>query len=105
MDDQLGSTRFRALFESALQAYEKQTGITLAEHPLAVRLHSCRSVGSITALLKDQIPAFNDSEGILRLVISLKNTISILSTLSTSAAFDWAIDLVRPKLRLHFPHL
>jgi len=26
---------------------------------------------------------------------SLKNTISILSTLSTSAAFDWAIGLVR----------
>lgn len=101
MDDQFGFTRSRALFESALQAYEKKTGITLAEHPLAVRLHSCRSVGSITALLQDQVPASNGSEG-GRLMASLKNTTSILSTLSTAAAFDWAIGLVRQKPPMAF---
>jgi hypothetical protein len=105
MDDHLGSTRFRALFESALQAYEKQTGITLARHPLAVRLHSCHSLESITALLKDQIPASNDSEGVLRLETSLKNAISILSTLSTSGAFEWAIGLVRQKPLMAFFHV
>jgi hypothetical protein len=102
MDDQLGLTPFRVIFKAALQTYEKQTGITLAEHPLAVRLHSCRSVGSITALLKDQIPTSNDSE-VLRIKTSLKNIISILSTLSTSGAFDWAIGLVRQKPLMAFP--
>jgi hypothetical protein len=97
MDDQLGSTRFRALFESALQTYEKQTGITLAKHSLAIQLHSCRSLETITAFLKDQIPVSSDSEGVLRFMTSLKNIISILSTLSTSGAFDWAIGLVRQK--------
>jgi len=39
------SARFQVLFESALQAYKKRTGITLAEHPLTVELESCHSRG------------------------------------------------------------
>jgi hypothetical protein len=39
MTDQSGSTRFRELFDSALRAYEKETGVTLAIHQLAVKLH------------------------------------------------------------------
>jgi hypothetical protein len=35
-------------FESALQAYQKKTGITLAQHPIAVNLQSCHSVEEIT---------------------------------------------------------
>ena len=33
-------SRVQELFESALQAYEKKTGITLAQHPLFMKLQS-----------------------------------------------------------------
>jgi hypothetical protein len=95
MGDQSGSTCFRVLFESALQAYEKQTGITLAEHSLTLQLQSCRSIGAITTLLQDQIPVSSDFGGSDRVITSIKSTISLLSTLSTTAAFDWAVGMVR----------
>ena len=47
MDEQPGPSRLRALFEAALQDYEKQTDIALATHPLAEQLESCVSVESI----------------------------------------------------------
>jgi hypothetical protein len=93
MGDQ--SARFRVLFESALQVYEKQTGIALAEHPLTLQVQSYRSVGSITTLLQDQMPASSAFGGNDRVMTSIKSTIYLLSTLSTTAAFDWAIDMVR----------
>ena len=52
MTDHSASHRFQALFESALQAYESKTGITLAQHPLAVDLQDCHSVDDITTLLQ-----------------------------------------------------
>ena len=103
MGDQLESTRFRALFESALQTYDEQTGITLAEHPLTVQLRNCRSVGAITSLLQDQIPPSSDLERNHKIMTSIKSTISILATLSTAPAFAWAIGLVRQKPLMSFP--
>ena len=35
---QLIPARFQALFESALQVYERKTGITLVQHPIAAEL-------------------------------------------------------------------
>jgi hypothetical protein len=53
MGDQLQCSRFRALFESALQDYQKQTGTLLADHPLAHQLQICESVESVTAVLQE----------------------------------------------------
>jgi hypothetical protein len=94
MGDQLGSTHFRALFESALQTYKNKTGIALSKHPLAVQLQNCRSLESITVLLQDQIGATSDFRENDRIMIPIKSTISILSTLSATAALDWATSLV-----------
>ena len=105
MGDQSRSTHFRALFESALQAYEKKTGITLAKHPLTVQLQSCPSVEAITTLLQDQIGASSDSVGNERIMESIQNTISILSTLSATTALDWAIDLVCQKALVSCSHI
>ena len=44
----------RLLFASTLQAYTESTGISLAEHPLALQLQNYHSVEAITALLQDQ---------------------------------------------------
>ena len=62
MSEQSGSARFQELFESALRAYEKKTGITLSRHPLAMKLQTCDSVEGITALLQDQAKGFKKSD-------------------------------------------
>ena len=63
MDNESRSTHFGVLFEAALQAYEKKTDITLPDHPLAVQLHNCRSIESITAVLLGEAQAFKEFRG------------------------------------------
>jgi len=94
MDDQSESTSFRALFESAFQAYEERTGITLAEHPLAIQLQSCHSVESMTAIVQDQASAFNEFQGKDRVTKSVKSTLSILIKLSVTASLGDSVGLV-----------
>jgi len=92
------STRFRAscqAFESALQAYEKKVGFTLAEHPLAVQLQSCDTVQSITIVLQAQAQAFGQFPGSDRLIKSIKSIVSILNRLSASPSLGDDIGLVR----------
>ena len=74
-----------------------KTGITLAEHPLAVQLlsQSCPSVESITTLVQDQVSAFGEFLGKDRLMQSTKSIVSIIHTLSATASLGDAIDLVR----------
>ena len=72
------------LFEAALQDYEKQTGIALAEHPLAKLLENCGSVESVTAVLHDQIHDFRNFRRKDRVMGLLKNTVSFLSELSAA---------------------
>ncbi len=88
MDDRLASTHFRPLFESALRTYAKKTGIILAEHPFSLQLRDCSSVESIIAFLEDQILPSSDFGGNDRIMKSIKGTISILFTLSATAALD-----------------
>ena len=95
MADHSPSTRFRSLFESALTEYEKKTGITLTEHPLAIRLQSCHSIESTTAILQGQTQAFSKFRGRDRAIKSIKNTLSILTTLSDTATLGDSIGLVR----------
>ena len=102
MGDYSESTCFRALLESAFQAYEKKTGITLAEHPLALQLQGCHSVESMTALVQDQALAFNEFRGKNRATKSVKTTLSILTKLSATATLGDAVGLVcRKGLMVH----
>ena len=78
-----------------MQSYEKKTGITLAEHPLALQVQSFHTVESITAVLEAQVLAFGDLQGSDRVMTSIKNTLSILARLSSAASLGDAIDLVR----------
>ena len=97
MNDQRGSTHFRTLFDSALQAYEKVTGIRLADHPLAVQLQSCYSIESIAALFQGEARAFSEFRGRDRVMKSIMGTASILFGLSTTLYPGDDIDLVRQK--------
>jgi hypothetical protein len=89
--------RLQTLFDSALQAYEKKTDSSLAQHPLAIELHRCDTVDAITGLFRDQAQAFSDLQGSDKIIQPLKATISILSELSSAASLVNAFGLVRQK--------
>jgi hypothetical protein len=97
MADRSASTRFRDLFDNALRAYEKETGVTLANHPLAVKLQGCNSVEGIAALLQDQANKFKKGEKITE---SMQTIVSILTPLSFAAfeSLPDTVGLVCPKV-------
>jgi hypothetical protein len=95
--DQSGSTRFRARFDSALQTYQQTTGMTLAEHPLAVQLQSCNSTKSIMTIFECETRASSDILRRDRIMEALESIVSTLFTLSTTAPFGDAIGLVCTK--------
>ena len=97
MADYSGSARFQALFESALQAYEKKTGITLAQHPLALSLQTCHSVDDVASLLQCRAHAFDDIRQRDRMMRAIKTIVFILTLtpLSHAASLAHAAGLVR----------
>ena len=101
MGDHSGPTCFRDRFKSTLQAYQKITGIILAEHLLAAQLQSCHSIDSIITLLRYETRAFSDlqPEANDRITKSIESVVSIFYTLSTTASLGDAISLVRWKAR------
>jgi len=100
MTDQHGSARFQVLLESAVQAYEKQAGTTLAGsgNPLAMKLQGCRSVDDIATLIQSQAQSFNDFRQSDRIFKSIKTTVSILSPISSVASVADNVGLVRRKV-------
>jgi len=97
MAHQSESTRFQAPFGPALEAYEKTAGVSLTQHPLAIKLQSCDSVDAITGLLQDQAQPFSHLQGSHRIMKSLKATVSILSKLSFATSRADALGSVRQK--------
>ena len=95
MADQSGSNRFRELFDTALRAYENETGVTLASHRLAIELQHCDTSEGITAFLQDQAKDFRKSEKITK---SVKTIVSILTPLSSAASLPDTVGLVRQKV-------
>jgi hypothetical protein len=93
MADQSGT----ALFEETLQAYERETGITLDQHPLTVQLQSCHSIGDVATLLEGRTQAFGDFRERDRMIKAIKTTVSILDLLSDAASLANAIGLVGQK--------
>ena len=95
MDHQPDRAHLQALFEPALRAYEIKTGVSLARHPLAIKLQNCDSIEAITGLLRDQARAFGDLQGSDKIMKSIKTTVSILSEFSSAALPTDAFGLVR----------
>jgi hypothetical protein len=96
MSDQSGPSRFQALFESALQDYEKQTGIPLAKHPFSERLQNSQSVESVTALLQEQARAFGEFRGSRKMMKLLESAVSALSKLSATVSLGQDFGMVCP---------
>jgi hypothetical protein len=78
-----------------LQEYEKQTDITLVNHPLAEQLEHFDSVESVTAILQEQLHAHSEFRGSDRIMMkSLNSAVSVLCALSASIN----LGLVRTKV-------
>jgi hypothetical protein len=95
MVDQPGSARFQPLFESALQAYERTTSFTLAQHPFAAQLERSHSVEDVTILLQARAQPFGGCRASHKLMKSIRATVSTLTHLSGTATLADAIGPVR----------
>jgi hypothetical protein len=71
----------------------------LVNHPLAEQLQNCDSVESVTAVLHGQTQAFSEFRGRDKVLKLLKNAVSVLHKLSSTADLGQAIGLVRPLMR------
>jgi hypothetical protein len=76
----------------AVEEYQAQTSILLANHPLASELEKCESVMSVTRVLQGQLKAFRGSHG--KVVKPLKRIVHILHALSSCAVLGKVIGLV-----------
>ena len=88
------SSRFQAIFQAALESYQKQTKKDLLAHPLATQLKVCDSTTAILAILQDQVQAFDKSRsGDGRLTKWLSPTVNVLCAFS--ATISGGVSLVR----------
>jgi len=91
MSDQ---SHLHVLFKAALEDYKQQTGIQLAEHPLAERLQDCNSVESVTAILREQAQDFKEFREKDKILKPLKKVLTVLLRLSSAANFAQDVGLV-----------
>ena len=97
MADQSRTSRFRAQFESALQSYQRETSVTLAEHSLAIQLQSCHPIESIITLLQNEARAFSDLPGSDKIMKSIEDTVAIVSAISVVLSLGEIISHVRQR--------
>ena len=107
MSNQSGPSHFQALFEAACRDYERQTGKTLANHPLAEKIQSCNSVESVTDVFREQTEALSNIRGKDKILRSLENVLSALHKLSSTSAVNLGqhLGVVRPWAPIGFQYL
>jgi hypothetical protein len=88
---------YQIIFDNALEAYKKKTKKDLRSHPLLAKLQTCESPNAVLAVLREQIPIFDQSHGTSsvnsRLTNWLNPTVNVLYTFS--GATGAGISLVR----------
>jgi hypothetical protein len=57
-------SNYQHIFSVALQSYKKRTGNDLTSNPLLPRLETCNSPDAVIALLREQIPGFDQSRSV-----------------------------------------
>jgi hypothetical protein len=56
------NSNFASIFNAALKSYKRKTKKDLTSHPLLPSLQSCDSPEAILIVLREKIPAFNQSQ-------------------------------------------
>ena len=76
-------TSFEAIFNAALEEYERKTKKNIASHPLAAQLKSCDSPSAILAVLRSQVQESDKSQSAdERLTKWLDPTVNVLCAFS-----------------------
>ena len=89
------SSRFQALFQTALNSYQKQTKADLLAHPLVSQLQSCDSTTAIVAILQEQLRDLDNSRrGDERLTKWLNPTVNVLSAFSATVSGSVSLVLI-----------
>jgi len=79
------NSNFASIFDAALKSYKHKTKKDLTSHPLLPRLQSCDSPAAILTVLREQIPAFNQSQnGDDRLTKWVSPTVNVLCAFSAT---------------------
>jgi hypothetical protein len=78
-------SNFVPIFNAALEKYKRKTKSDLVSHPLLPSLQSCDSPEAILTVLRQQIPAFNQSRnGDDRLTQWVTPTVNVLYSFSAT---------------------
>jgi hypothetical protein len=88
---------YLSIFDGALQEYKRKTGKDICSNPLFDKLQSCSSPDDIIAMLRQQIPAFDQSASWSsddRLTRWLDPTVQVISAFS--ATIGAGVALVSP---------
>ncbi len=77
------SSNYQSIFDNALEAYKKKTKRDLRSHPLLTKLETCNSPDAVLTLLREQIPALDQSRSVDdKLTKWLNPTVNVLYTFS-----------------------
>jgi len=77
------AANYQAVFDNAIEAYEKKTKKDLRSHPLLDKLQNCDSPDAVLSILYEQIPGFDQSCGTdHKLTKWLNPTVNVLCTVS-----------------------
>ena len=77
------SSNYQSIFDNAIDAYKKKTNKDLRSHPLLAKLQTCDSPDAIVTVLREQIPAFDQSRSTDdRFTKWLNPTVNVLYTFS-----------------------
>ena len=57
----IATSNYQVIFDNALEAYKKKTKKELRSHPLLPKLQACNSPDAVLTVLREQIPAFDQS--------------------------------------------
>ncbi|KAI0282661.1 hypothetical protein BC826DRAFT_274595, partial [Russula brevipes] len=97
MSNPLQQSVVQSLFDAALEEFERQTGTSLAQHPLAEKLETCDSTESITDALTEQAQDFRRFRGDGGKAMGcLKGVVHVLHSLSTDGVLGDGIGLLFP---------
>jgi hypothetical protein len=90
-------SNFVSIFNAALETYKRKTKKDLASHPLLPSLQSCESSDAVLTVLREQIPAFSQSQNIDdRLTKWVSPTVKVLY--SFSATVGGSVGLVNTSM-------
>ena len=77
------SSNYQTIFDNAIEAYKKKTKKDLRSHPLLTKFETCNSPDAVLTLLREQIPALDQSRNIDdKLTKWLNPTVNVLYTFS-----------------------